>query len=30
VRPAAVFSVALADFYVYLLANGTISETRFF
>jgi len=24
------FSVAIADFYVYLLANGTISETRFF
>ena len=23
------FSVALADFYVYLLANGTIHETRF-
>jgi len=24
------FSVAIADLYVYLLANGTISETRFF
>jgi hypothetical protein len=24
------FSVAIADLYVMLLANGTISETRFF
>jgi hypothetical protein len=24
------FSVALADFYVYLLATGTISDVRFF
>jgi hypothetical protein len=24
------FSVAIADFYVYLLATGTISDPRFF
>jgi hypothetical protein len=27
---ASLFSVAIADFYVYLLANGTISDVRFF